>query len=163
MGAARLGLRYPPFRSGETHILPSHGQHLGASRAGQECSQQNRTDRGVRLFGYGLKEPRQFVGLYESIAWFLVKELDAGRGILPCMEPPVLRQSKHLAEQRYQAIRAIGCRLADGHMQVGYIVPAQIRQFSRAKDRKMGGEHRPVKTYRRVIWCDYGAKHRETA
>ena len=98
MGATGLGVRDPPFRSGETHIVPPHGQHLGAARAGPERGQQDRTDRAVRLLRNRLKEPGEFLGLDKPIARFLSKELDAGRGILTRVEAPVPGQIEHLAE-----------------------------------------------------------------
>jgi hypothetical protein len=40
-----LGVWDPPLGLGQTHLVPSHGQHFGASRAGQERGQQDRADK----------------------------------------------------------------------------------------------------------------------
>ena len=57
-------------------------------------------DRAVGLLRDCLKEPGEFLGLHEPIARFLSKELDAGRGILRRIEPPVSSQIEYPAEQR---------------------------------------------------------------
>src|SRR5262245_30269640 len=92
MRAPRLGLRDPPFCSRKTYIIPPHGQHLGASGAGQERSQQDSADREVRFFSDGVNEPGEFLWLNEPITRFFSKEWDAGRGILSRIEAPVPSQ-----------------------------------------------------------------------
>lgn len=107
-------------RSGQTHIIPLHGQHLGPSGAGQERGQHDRTDRGIRFLRDRLKEPGEFLRLHKPIARFLSKELNAGGGIVPSIQAPVPSQIEHLPEE-------------------SHIIPVEVREFPRTKDREMGG------------------------
>ena len=141
MRASRLRVWDSPLGPGQTHILPSHGQHLGASRAGQERGQHNRTDSGIRFLRDRPKEPREFLRLHEPIARFLSKHLDAGGGILPNIQAPVPSQIEHLPEQGHETIGAIGRRGPDLGMEACHIIPVEIRELPRAKDQEMGGEH----------------------
>jgi hypothetical protein len=134
----------PPLGPGQAHIVPLHGQHLCASRTGQERGQQDRADSEVRLIGDGLKKPGEFLGLDEPIARFLSKHLDACGGILTIIQAPVPSQIEHLPEQGHQTIGAIGRRLSDLRMEAGHIIPIEVREFPRAKDREMGIQHRPI-------------------
>src|SRR5205807_3965996 len=89
---------------------------------------------------------REFFGLHEPITRFFAKHLNARRGILSGVKTPVSRQIEHLPEEGYQTIRAIRRRLPDLRMEPCHIIAGEIREFSRAKAREMGGEHRPVIT-----------------
>jgi hypothetical protein len=82
--------------------------------------------------------------LHKPITRFFAKHLNASRGILSGIKTPVSRQIEHLPEEGYQTIRAIRRRLPDLRMEPCHIIAGEIREFSRAKDREMGGEHRPV-------------------
>ena len=133
MRAPRLRVWDSPLGPGQTHILPSHGQHLGASRAGQERGQHDRTDSGIRFFRDRLKEPREFLRLHEPIARFLSKHLNARGGIVPRIQALVPRQIEHLPKQGHEAIGTIGGRLPDLGVEARHIIPVEIREFPRSK------------------------------
>src|SRR5215831_14225057 len=93
-----FGVRNPPDRSREIHIVPAHGQHLSTTRAGEKCRQKEHTESEVGLLSDRPKKQREFLRLDEPIARFLWKKLDAGRRVLTRIQAPVPSQIEHLAE-----------------------------------------------------------------